>query len=120
MIGIGQGTQAAAVLADKAVALVVNGGRTIGRGAPIVLHGGGGLSASGAALLAVLVAGAVAAVLLGRAVRSRTAAPADERRMTGVERGTIVPGYGRGPAAVRARRPSGGEDGQAQARDERR
>jgi hypothetical protein len=127
MIGIGQGWQAAVVLADKAVALATNGGRMIGRGAPFVVHGGG-LSAAGVALLVAIVGGAVVAVLLGRRVSAGREAPTTVRQTGGADRGTlapddrrtITPGFAHQPAVLRARRGSSGEDGRAQARDERR
>ena len=90
---------------------------------PSVVHGGG-LSLTGLALLAAIVAGAVATVLRsGRVARGRVAG----RRATGSWRAGDgreplggAPGFDRRPVAVRARRATGSDDRGRQGRDERR
>jgi hypothetical protein len=121
MNGIGQGWQAAVVVADKAVAFTV--GRAAGSPAhalPAAAHGG--LSAMGLALLAAIAAGAVAATVLGGRLRRRTATrPAAGAPMGGAHSALArTPGFDGRPAVVRARRATGSAEDGRPGRDERR
>ena len=123
MNGIGQGWQAAVVVADKAVAFAA--GRTAGSPGHVLAPAGhGGLSALGVALLTAIVAGAIAAVVLGGGLLRGTTATrrAPGARATGDGRPSIgrAPGIDGRPAAVRARRASRDDEHGRPRRDERR